>query len=497
MIRLDGKDVELEEFWHGAEKPGKLELDDKIHQSLSRARKVVDRLATGEEPVYGLNTGLGGNLGYRLKPTEIPEFQMQILRGRAVACGDVLPEEIGRGVLLARILSAAKGYSGISTEMFHHLCRVYQSGLAPAIHEYGSIGAGDLAQNADMALAVMGEGRLWKDSQVVPADSALKELPIKVPELQPKDAMVLINHSGLTVALSARALYQAKTAFGMTKSAAVLSYEGYGANRDILSDELNQLRHSPGQRECAEWFRNMLDGTENQPRRIQEALSFRTIAPSIGAADSTLSSAAEIWKNEANGSSDSPVVLPGGEMRSTANFHSPALALALENAALALSGIASGSVQRIQKLMNPDLSGLPRYLSPVGEGSAGFVPAQKTANALLSEIRHCALPVAFDTVPVSDTVEDVAPLTAQTARKLGNQTRPVKLLAGLEALVACQALDLRKPVKFGKLAEKLLPEIRKAVPVLEEDRPIGIDIGCAASCLENFVSSESGMDKQA
>ncbi|MGI9352204.1 MAG: aromatic amino acid ammonia-lyase [Rhizobiaceae bacterium] len=487
MIRIRDGIVDLDDFFHASMKAGKLEVDSNIYSTLELARKTVDRLASGKEPVYGLNTGLGGNLGYRLKPEEIPDFQMQILRGRAVACGDILSEEIGRAVLLARIVSAAKGYSGISIEMFDHICCIYRSGLAPAIHEYGSIGAGDLTQNSDMALAIMGEGSVWKDGKVVPSRTAFESLGIELPEIQPKDAMVLINHSGLSVALSGMALRQAKTALHMTKASAVLSYEGYGANREILAEELNQLRHSPMQSECAAWFRNMLEGAEDNPRRVQEALSFRTIAPAFGAAENSISDAIGIWKGEANGSSDNPAVLTSGEMRSTPNFHSPALALALENASIAIAGIAAGSVQRMQKMMDPDLSGLPRYLSPVGKGSAGFVPAQKTAVALLSEIRHFALPVALEPAPVSDTVEDVAPLTPQTATKLSHQSKPMKLLAGLEALVACQALDLRKPEKCGNLSRKLWPEIRKSVPMLKIDRAIGNDIELVAGCLEYNV----------
>ncbi len=132
-------------------------------------------------------------------------------------------------------------------------------------------------------------------------------------------------------------------------------------------------------------------------------------------------------------------------MVSTANFHTPALALAIEGISLALCGVANGGVQRMQRVMNPDLSGLPKYLSPIGGGSAGFVPSQKTASTLNTEIRHAAIPIIFNPSPISDGVEDMAPNTPSAARKLLKQLHPFNLLFGLEALVACQALDLRKP----------------------------------------------------
>ena len=487
MLKIGSVPVSLEDFCKASVESTKLDIDQAVIERIKTARITVDRLANGEEPVYGLNTGLGGNLSYRLKPEEIPEFQMQILRGRAVACGDPLSEELGRATLLARIVSAAEGVSGISLQMFEHLCRVYEAGLSPVIPGYGSIGAGDLTQNAHMALALLGEGEFWHNGIKTDAASALSDLGIGVPEIHPKDAMVLINHSGLSAAAATIALQHMKVAFGMMRAATVLSFEGYGANRDVFAEELNTLRESPGQAECAEWFRGMLEGADNNPRRIQEALSFRTVAPVFGSAETVLQNAIIICENELNGSSDSPAVIKDDEMSSTANFHSPALALALENVSLAIATVANGSVQRMQKMMNPELSGLPKYLSPVGDGSAGMVPMQKTAAALLADIRHAALPVAFDANPVSDTVEDVAPMTFQAASKLQKQSVPVKLLAGLEAMVACQALDLRKPEQCGKLTQKLWPAIREQVPMLSEDRPLGNEINSVAQCLKDAI----------
>ena len=126
---------------------------------------------------------------------------------------------------------------------------------------------------------------------------------------------------------------------------------------------------------------------------------------------------------------------------------------------------------RLQRLMNPDLTGLPRYLTPVGGASAGFVPLQKTAAALLGDVRRHAMPVAFDPAPVSDAVEDMAPMTAQVAEKLSAQMEPLQLLAGAEAVVAAQARDLR-----GLKATPLHLTLREKVPFLKEDRALGADV---------------------
>lgn len=458
-----------------------LDTPEQVRARLSRERSVVDAAAAGSAPVYGLNTGLGANLGHRIAPEDIPAFQRQLLEGRAAAVGPPLPADTGRAVLLARLVSAANGGSGISLPLFDHLQAVYAAGLSPVIPLFGSIGASDLTQNAVWALGLLGSGELWRGGERVEAGEALEEAALVPPDLLPKDAMVLISHGGLTVALAASALNSAANALAMLRGAILLSYAGYEANRDILMPAVNSLRRSPGQAETAAWFADRLTGPVN-PRRVQEALSFRTITPVLGAALNAQARATTVWQDEANGLSDSPAVLGGNAMRSTPNFHSPALALALEGVALANAMVANGALQRAQRFMSSDLTGLPRYLAPAGGASAGLVPAQKTAAALLAEIRRHAVPVAFDPAPVSDSVEDMAPMTAQAALKLSDQAEALKLLAGYEALVAAQAIDLRGNILPPAVAS-LHAAIRAVVPPPGADRPLGIDIEAAATAL--------------
>ncbi len=459
-MKLDDP-FDLTAFNAAMDTPVRLEVFPAIHRRIAEARGVVEALAAGDAPVYGLNTGLGGNLAHRLSPGEVAAFQRQIVAGRATATVGSLGARIGRGWLLYRLLSAAKGTSGISPALFEHLLALWEAGFAPAIPEYGSIGAGDLTQNACAAMEVIGEDF----------------------ELQPKDAMVLVNHGGVTVAVTADALWRARRAFGGAKHAVLLAMAGYGANRGVLEPELVALRDAPGQAGAATWLREGL-GDAGEPRRIQEALSFRTLAPVMGAVEDALERAIAVWEAEVNGVSDSPVVM-GDAMPSTANFSNPALALALEGAALALAMAANASVQRIMRMMDPALSGLPRYLSPVGGGAAGMVPVQKVAGSLLAEIRHCALPVAFDAPPVSDAVEDVAPNTQAAARKLGRMAGPLRLLAGIEGMVAAQAVDLRGEAA-APLPAQLHGAIRKRVAMLHEDRPLGGDIEAVAGVLDEF-----------
>jgi histidine ammonia-lyase len=463
-MHIDGRDITLAGFLAAVDCETQLTVAPKIREHLVTARTHIDAAAAGDTPIYGLNTGLGANLGHRLSPSEITAFQRQTLEGRATAVGPDLPASTGRAVLLYRIISASKGHSGISPDLFDHLVWCFNTGLSPAIPHYGSIGAGDLTQLAPWALQICDT----KDA----------------PNLQAKDAMALINHTGLTIALAARAITAAQITLRMAHHALLLTYIGYDANRDVLSAMANALRSANGQATCAQWLHTHLEGTQNNPRRIQEALSIRTAHTTLGAAQHATDQAAAALEIELNATSDSPALLPDGTLTSTANFHTPALALALDTVTLALTRVANDSLQRTQRLMNPDLTALPKYLSPKGGASAGFIPVQKTTASLLADIYHQATPIP-PPAPVSDSVEDVAPMTPQSATKLHTLTAPLKLLLSIEARTALQAIHLRDP-KLGPPADRIVKTLTNELPLLTEDRALGPEIEKAARLLERL-----------
>jgi histidine ammonia-lyase len=271
--------------------------------------------------------------------------------------------------------------------------------------------------------------------------------------------------------------------------------EGYGANPAILDPRLAAARPAGGQVAAAGLFRAMLDGSAllapGAARAIQDALSFRTLAPIFGVAFTALARAAREIEIELNGAVENPLVLiEDGEILSTPNFHTPAIALAFDTLAIALNHLASAGVQRIQKLMNPQLSGLPKYLSPVGGSSTGFNSLQKTASALYGEIRLKAAPASLDAVPVSEIVEDHAPQSPLAIAKLAEQIELFRLLVAIEAMVAAQAVDLRGFASLGAGSTLVYQAVRSVVPKLEADRETGPDAMKVAAVLRPELAKE-------
>lgn len=488
-LHLDGRPLALETLAQAAAGPLRITLAQDLRDRLTAARQVVDRFAAGETPVYGLNTGLGGNLGHRLSPGEIPAFQEQVLAGRSVGVGEPLPEPVSRAALLARIVGVSKGVSGLSPAAMDLMMAMAGRGLSPVIRSRGSIGAGDLTLGAQMGATLLGRGELWDEGRRRPALDALREAGLAPVELGAKDALALSNHSAVTTGFAIVTLQGAIRLMDLAQGVAALSGEGYGMNPSIFDPRLHALRPAGGQEAAAAWFRKALEGSSlfdpEAAHAIQDALSFRVLAPLFGAARTALARAVAEVEAELNGAADSPVVLvEAGEMLSTPNFHTPAIALAFDGLAIAQVQLATASFQRIVKLMAPQLSGLPKYLSRQGGAAAGFMPMQKTAAALLGEVRLYAAPASLDAMPVSEMVEDVAPQTPLTIRKLQAQCEPLRLLAGVEALVAAQAVDLRAPRALGRVARALHEAIRAELPALDRDRASGPEVEVALSRIQ-------------
>ncbi|MDP1702203.1 MAG: aromatic amino acid ammonia-lyase [Aestuariivirga sp.] len=487
-LHLDGSHISLQRFVELADSPVSITLAASIRERLVRAREIVARYAASDQPVYGLNTGLGGNLQHRIEAEDIPGFQASLLLARSAGVGPNLPEWISRAAWLSRIIGAARGASGLSLTTFDLMLAMAERGLAPAVPTYGSIGTSDLVLAAQMGASLIGQGEMWDNGNCRPAAEALRAHGIEPIELAPKDGLALANNSSLSIALAARALSGARSTMDLAQAITVLSGESYGMNLSIFEARIHALRPAAGQEQAAAWFRAALEGSSlygsGAPRSIQDALSFRVVAPLFGTARNALALAEKEIEIELNGAADNPAVLiDTNEMLSTPNFHTPALALALDTLAIAHVHLATASAQRILKLMNPHLSGLPKYLSPVGGASAGLLPLQKTTASLLAEIRLHAQPASLDAISVSEMVEDVAPQTPLAARKLATQTELLQWLIAIEALVAAQAVDLRKPKSLGRVAKMLHSAIRNSVLTLHEDRATGPDVAAVRQAI--------------
>ncbi|MBY2991152.1 histidine ammonia-lyase [Rhizobium leguminosarum] len=452
---------------------------------LARARHILETAAASGQQIYGMNTGLGANLGTEVT-ADFEAFQLQLVRGRAMGVGPALPRDVTRAVMAARLAMLAVGGSGISPPVFEALLALLNAGVHPLIPSIGSIGAGDLVLLSSIARCLIGEGEAEYAGAIHPAHEALRLAGLTPVTLRPKDGISLLNASAVSVGQGALALHDARQLLGRQRQAAALSFEGLGGNPLILSPAIQKARPSIGQAEEAARLLEALTGSTlfKTKAAIQDPLSLRCVAPIHGVLAEALRRAEQTIEIELNAAADNPLVIPDEErVLSTGNFHTPSLSLAFETLGLAIAQVASASAARFVQLTGSGRNGLPRYLSPVGGASAGFVPMQKVVAALTAAIRHKANPVMLDFLAVSEGVEDHATQSSLVVQKLAEMLELWRQVIACEMLAAAQAVDQRPQHHCGQGTRETFDLVRQIAPAMVDDRPLGEDASALASYL--------------
>jgi histidine ammonia-lyase len=488
-LEIGSTRVGIDEVVAVARGEARVHLGEAVIARLERARAVVDRHAAGDAPIYGLTTGLGAAVDTRVPSEDAEAFQRRVIMGRAVGVGDPLPAADVRAMLFARLAGLAYGASGISPAVVLAVAAMLDAGVHPLVRALGTLGEADLSPLSQAFLPLVGAGEAEWQGECLPGGEALRRAGIAPPALAPKDGIALLNANALSAGLGALAVHELALVIDALTVSGALALEGFRANLSPLDARLVALRPAVGQELGAQRLRTLLHGSDlfepGRARRVQDPLSFRCLSPVHGAAFEHLSAARAAVEIELNSGGDSPAVLIAtGEMLSTVNFDTTALALSFESVGLAAAHAAALAVFRVSKLMSPVHAELPRFLTSHGGSRTGFATAQKTAAALESDIRRLAQPAGAMAAPVADGVEDYAPMTPLVIAKTRDIARRLARLAAVELVVAAQAIDLRGTIRLGRGTKLAHAFVRGRVPRLDDDRPMGREFELLAQAIE-------------
>ncbi len=497
VLELSGDGLTLadaEQLLHG--RIDSLYLAAAARKRVERSRRVVMDLLESGDTIYGVNTGFGKLSNQRIEPHEVLALQENLLRSHAVGMGALLPLGVARLAVALRIQALAKGYSGVTPELIDALIAVYNRGVAPAIPEQGSVGAsGDLAPLAHLALVAIGEGHAFVRNPGADADAALGRRPKPLSgraalrrarltpyKLQAKEGLALINGTQISTALLADALVRAWNLARIADVAAAMTLEATRSSVRPFDPRIQQVRPHPGQIASAANVRRLLKGSEIIPShadcgKVQDAYSIRCVPQVHGTLRDALTFITTVVEQEMNAATDNPLVfVDTGEVLSGGNFHAQPIALAADLLAAAVTDLASISERRTENLVNPDLSGLPAFLTPHGGLNSGMMIVQVLAAALVSENKALSHPASVDSIPTSANREDhvsMAPIAARKARTV--VTNAVRVLAA-EVLCAAQGLEFRHDLRPGKGAEAAYAHVREHVRPLGRDRTLHRDL---------------------
>ncbi len=477
---MTGSDLDAAGVLDIARNRARVEISGDAIGRMQAARERVSAAAGSGAPVYGVTTGLGSRVVDPVDGGSGGEFSLRTLRGRATAVGEPLPVEVVRAAMAVRLNGLCAGGAGAGVGVAEGLASMLNMAVHPIIPGSGSVGASDLCLLAHLGLALIGEGLAELGGERMPATLALARAGLAPVVLDGKDGLAICSSSAVTAGAAALALLDAQAVLAEAQISAALSMEALRANLSPIDPRVVAARPAPGQAWAAEGLNKLLAGgalTEpGAARRVQDPLSFRCASQVHGALQFALDQLSVALAPELNGAADNPLVLSDGDILSTGNFHVPALALALDAAAVGVAQVAALLAQRPARLRSERISGLPATLVSADPTRSGVGPLGKTAQALVLEIRHVAGPLAIFSAVGADGIEDDSTGATQSALRLRDQLGRLRQLVAIELLIAAQALELRSPVALGAGTEAAYLCVRELVPAMDEDRALGVEV---------------------
>lgn len=454
-----------------------LTLADSAWHNVNTARRTVDEIVDAGRVVYGINTGFGKLAQTTIPHERLAELQRNLILSHSVGLGALLPDSVTRLVMATKIISLARGHSGVRPELIEMLLALYNAGIMPCIPEKGSVGAsGDLAPLAHLSLMLLGLGEVRDNGRMVPAREALARVGLSPIEPGPKEGLALLNGTQVSTALALRGLFEAENLFAAGLVSGALSLEAIKGSVRPFDARIHQARGQHGQIAVAKAVSSLLTGSailtsHANCGRVQDPYSIRCIPQVMGACLDNLRHAARVLQTEANAASDNPLVFSDdGDVISGGNFHAEPVAFAADIIALAVAEIGAISERRLALLLDSALSGLPPFLVNDGGVNSGFMIAQVTTAALASENKSLAHPGSVDSLPTSANQEDHVSMATWAARRLGEMCFNSAAVVGIEAMAAAQGIDFHRPLRSSALLETELATIRHHVPFLEQDR---------------------------
>lgn len=443
---------------------------------INNSRELVEKWIKEDKIIYGVSTGFGEFKDVKISQAEITKLQKNLVISHSAGVGNPLPRNIVRLMLLLRINSLIKGLSGIRIDLIRHLVKIFNSGIVPYIPSQGSVGSsGDLAPLAHLASFIIGEGYGWYNGRLIRADRLLKKYGLKPFTLQAKEGLALINGTQMMTAFAVEIISRMEYLLKLADIAGALSVEALRGSDVAFKEKIHMARPHKGQLKTAFNLRKLLKGSEIRLSHIncdqvQDAYSLRCIPQVHGAVKDTLEYTKQVIETEINSATDNPLIFPEtGEYLEGGNFHGEPVALTMDFLKIALSELGNISERRIARLVDGNLSGLPRFLTDKGGLNSGLMIAQYTAASLVSENKVLSHPASVDSIPTSANQEDHNSLGSIAARNCYTVLINTENILAIEFLCACQGIDFLRPMKCGKGTEEAYKRIRKLIPHISDD----------------------------
>ncbi len=483
MLRIDGNSLTMDDVIRVAREGERVALSNTALPGIKASREYVKELLEQKAVVYGITTGVGELSSHYIPPEKAIQLQENLIRSHAANVGEPLERDTVKAMILLRANALAKGYSGVRVVLINTLLELLNKDIYPYIPCKGSVGAsGDLSPLAHLALILTGQGECLKNGKRVPALTVLKTKKIIPLQLQAKEGLALINGTQVMAAHGCLTLHDSYILIKHAQIAGAMSLEALKGTARAMDARIHAARPHPGQSLIAKNIRNLVAdsaimASHEHCNKVQDAYTLRCMPQVYGAVHDTLEYIKTIFETEINSATDNPLIFAEDkDVISGGNFHGEPLAFALDFLGIVLSEIANISERTVDRLVNPHVSGLPPFLAEGNGLNSGYMIAQYTAAALVSENKILAHPASVDSIPTSAGQEDHVSMGSIAAEHARAILKNVVNVLAIEMLAATQGIDFQQPLDPGTGTKAAWTFIRKHISHWEEDRIMYIDI---------------------
>ncbi len=483
IIYLDGNSLTIEQVYDVAINRTKVALTEESKNKVIKCRNFVEKLIDDGKIVYGLTTGFGKFANITIEKKDIEELQTNLILSHATGVGQYLPIDETRAIHLLRINVLAKGFSGIRLDTLQTLIDMLNAQIHPCIPEKGSVGAsGDLAPLSHLALVLLGHGKAEYQGEIIDGAEAMKRSGLNTVRLAAKEGLALNNGTQVMTGITCLSLIRAENLARSADIIAALSVDALTGTPTAYDPLIHKVRPHQGQMDSATNMRNAIKGSPLRESHIscpnvQDAYSLRCTPQVNGAVRNALKFIRQTLDVEINSATDNPLIFPDEQkVLSGGNFHGEPVAFAADILGFTVSELGNISERRMEQLFNPALNrGLNAFLAPRPGIDSGFMIAQLTAAALISENKVLAHPASVDSIPTSANQEDHVSMGTISAVKARTILSNTTYVLGIELMAACQAVQNRNFISSPVLTE-VVNAYRNVVDYLVKDRIINGDI---------------------
>jgi histidine ammonia-lyase len=480
-IVLDGATLTPARVASVARHGEKVELSPAARTRNEAAREAIAALLHRGEALYGATTGVGALRDRTIGDADRERFQWNLLRSHAVSAGRPLTVEQVRAGMVTRANQIGAGGAGVAPALLDALVDALNTNVTPLTRELGSLGTGDLPGLCEIALALLGEGKAWRDGELIDAPAPAKPIRLGL-----RDALGFISSNALTAGHAALVAVDAEALHERWLEVAALSFEALDADPVVLDARVQAGRGAHGQSAVAERMRGLLAGAPFDPkapdRLVQDPYAFRVLPQVDGVANDVVRTLSEALGRELNARPENALI-DDGRALPTGNFHAAELGAALDALRAAFAHSASLIAGRVSAILDPRMSGLNPFLAADPGPDSGHMMLEYTAHAAAAEARSLAMPMAVQSVWASLGVESHASLAATAAARTAQLLDAMSVLVATELVVAVRALRIAGRVPTGAGVRALFEAAAEVIPEGLADRAFGADVEAARELL--------------